>query len=118
MTLLAGHIRMAARQREWTLVVIEIDIIPTAWVMAQGTVGTVLSVMFIILFVAGKTVCGGIFIDAVLVACFTGSFGVLAFQFETREVVVELCGSPGIGGMTGGAIGAKTSLMRLIGTMT
>ena len=118
MTLFAGHIRMTAREREWTLVVIEIDIIPTAWVMTQRTVGAVLSIMFIILFVAGITVCGGVFIDAVLVACLTRSFGMLAFQLEAREVVVELCGSPGIGGMTGGAIGAKPSLMRLIGTMT
>jgi len=50
-----------------------------------------------ILLVAGITVCGCAFEDVVHMALFAFCFGVFAFEFESRKVVVELRGLPAFG---------------------
>lgn len=114
MTALALQSNMPPSQREVRFVVVEGRILPTGRAVAGGTVCAEPSVVFIVLLMTGVTIAGGVFVDAVLVAFFTSHFGMFTFQFEGGEVVVESGGHPTFGGMAGGTVEAKTSLVRVV----
>lgn len=59
-----------------------------------------------------------ILINAVDMALFTGHAGMFALQFEGRQVVIKFGWFPAFGGVAGGAIGAKTTLMRVFSAVT
>ena len=82
--------------------------------MTRGTICTELSVVVVILFVAGVTVSGGAFENVVDVALFAFDIDMRAHQFEICQIVIELGGLPGICGMACCAIGSELALMRLI----
>lgn len=108
---------MPTGQREGAPVMVKGGILPIAGRMAGGTIGAKPALVFIILFVAGVTVGRRTFVNAILVALFALRFGVLAFQFEGSQVVVEFCGLPAFGGMAGGTVRAEAPIVRIIPAM-
>lgn len=99
MTVLAGHVRMTAYQRKRCPVMIEIGILPIGWIMTGRAIGAIISVVCIILLVAGIAIRGRALENLVDMAGVTGSFPVPAFKLEGRQVVIERCGSPAIHGV-------------------
>jgi hypothetical protein len=65
--------------------------------MTARAVGAKCSVVFIVLLMAGITVRGRALEYVIDVALLTGDFCMFAFQFENREVVIELRGLPAVG---------------------
>jgi hypothetical protein len=118
MTLLTGQPRVLARQWKGTQVVIEIGILPIRGVMTSGAIRAKLTIMFIILLVAGVAIHRGAFELSIHMAGLTINFCVFAFQFECREIVIELCGCPAFCGMTFRAVQTESALVRLILEMT
>lgn len=108
---------MATRQREVAPVMIEGGILPIGRRMAGGAIGAVPAIVLIILFMTGVTISGCALINTIPMTGFAFCFGMLALQFKGCEIVVEFGGCPGTGGMTGGTIRPKTSIMRFIGTV-
>jgi hypothetical protein len=75
---------MRTRQREAAAVVIKGSSLPIIRGMTGITLGSKLSIVFIILLMTGITICGGAFENFVYMAIFTGSFGMFAFQLKDR----------------------------------
>jgi len=117
MALLASQSNMPPRQREVAQVMVEGRILPIGRVMTGGTIGAESAAMLIVLLMTGVTIRGRTLIHTVLVAGLALRFGMFAFEFECRKAVVEFGGRPTSGGVTGGAIGAETSFVRLVGTV-
>jgi|GEM_PF-2934025 len=82
--------------------------------MTGITGGAIFSIVCIILCMACVTIDRCAFVYAILVAILAGNIGMFAFQFESGQVVIELGRFPAGGGMAGGAIGAKATLVRVI----
>ena len=59
MAILTGHIQMFARQREVGAAVIKFRSIPFGWIMTGGAIRAELSVVLILVLVAGVTILGG-----------------------------------------------------------
>ena len=100
MTALTGHPHMPAGQRKITEIMVEIGILPIGWVVAGGAVRAVLPLMFIVLPVTGVAIHRCVLVLPGDMAGFAGYFCMLAFEFESREIVVEPCGNPACLGMT------------------
>ena len=86
--------------------------------MAGGTIRAILTVMLIILLVAGDTIHGRALELVVHMTGLASYICVFAFQFKGGQVVVEPGRRPAIGGMTLAAIQPEATLMRLIVMMT
>jgi len=84
MTALTGQSCVATCQRETAAVVIEINIIPTGWIMTGRTIGTKLTVVIIILLVTGITVGRCTFENIILMTGLTRNFRMLTLQLERR----------------------------------
>jgi hypothetical protein len=113
MAFLTIQIRVGAAEREFALIVIEAYMIPAGGVMTGRTILPKLSVVFIVLLVAGIAVCRCPFELPVCMARFTGDVHVPALQFEGSEIMVKLCRGPAIGCMTRTTIQTKPSLVRI-----
>ena len=90
MALLASQPHVPAGQRECAEFVIEIGILPIRRFMTGGAIRAILPGMFVILLVAGITVHGRAFVLSVDVTRLTGDLRMRPFQFEDRQVVIEL----------------------------
>lgn len=84
MTLLASQPRMPTGQWEVGAVVIEGDILPIGGTVAGAAVGAEFAGMFIVIAMAGVTICRRTFVDIVEVTLIAFGFGVFAFEFEIR----------------------------------
>ena len=115
MTLLALHARMRARQREVGAAVVEGGAIPTRGGMAGRTVRAKLTVMLIILLMAGITIGGRTFEDIIDMALLAFHIRVLAFQLESGKVMVEGGLLPIGRGMAGAAVRAEGALVGILG---
>lgn len=82
MALLALHVRVRARQREVGAVVVEGSAVPIRGGMAYSAVRAELTVMFIILFMAGITISGSALEHVIDVALIAFHFGMSALQLE------------------------------------
>ena len=109
---------MRAGQREVAAVMVEIRILPVGRVMAGRAICAKLTVMLVILSVAGITVHRCCLVLSIHMTRLTANFGVFSFQFERREVMVKRCGSPAICRVTLAAIQSEAALMRLIVMVT
>ena len=110
----AGQCHMRARQGEVAAVVIEIRVIPIRGFVAGRAIGTELTVVFVILLVAGIAVCGCAFVLPVHMTGLAIDFGVPAFELECCQIVIKGGRRPAVRGMALAAIQSKTALMRLI----
>ncbi len=117
MALLASQASVTPRQREVGFIMIEGNSIPVGGLMTGSAVSSEFAVVFIVLFVAGITISRSAFVSAVLMTLLTACFLMFAFQFEDREIVIELCRFPGISGMTSRAIRTKPTFVRLVSAM-
>ena len=104
---------MPACKRKPAEVVIEICILPIGRVMAGGTVAPILAVMLIVLLVAGIAICRGANENLIDMAGFAGRLRMLAFQLESRQVVVELRRRPALDRMAVLAYRSQPALVRL-----
>ena len=68
--------------------------------MTSAAISTEFTVVTIIFFMAGETIRGCAFEDIIDVALFTFDVDVFTFEFERREIVIELGGLPGSRGVT------------------
>lgn len=118
MAILASHQRVRPRQREGAEVVVEVNMIPTRWVVANRAILPILSIVRIILPVTGVTIHRSPFELPVCVAGFAGNLYVPALESECRQVVIELCRRPALRRMTLAAIEPKAPLVRLIVMVT
>ena len=118
MTFLTSYIHMSAGQGELTLIMIEVHMIPTRGVMTGRAVFTKLTTVCVISLMARIAIQGRAFELLVHMARLTGDVNVSALQFECGQVVVELCRSPTIRGVTLAAIHTKATLVRIVATMT
>ena len=92
--LCASHTHMRARQREVGEVVIEVGILPTIRSVTAPAVRAKLTVVFIVLLMAGVTIGGRALENIVNMALLAFGLGVFAFKFENRKVVIEFRGLP------------------------
>ena len=118
MAALTSHTHMPTCQWKITAIMIEIRILPIGWVMTRGTIRAILTIMFIILLVTGITIGRRAYELSVYMTGLTGDFRMLAFQFEHREIVVELCRRPTLLCVAIHAAETVASVMRLILMMT
>ena len=72
MAIIASHGNMCAIQGESAHVVVERDILPVFWRMTGSTISAKLTIVLVILLVAGITICGRALINASLVATLAG----------------------------------------------
>ena len=97
MAIFTANLGMRTRQREVGTGMVKGCVSPALRGMTARAVRAKRSVVFIILLMAGITVCGRAFENFVDVALLTGDFRMSAFEFESREVVIELRGLPAVG---------------------
>lgn len=97
MAIFTADLGMRARQREVGTGMVKGCVFPAFRGMTARAVCAERSIMFIVLLMAGITVCRCAFEDVVDVALLTLDFGMSAFEFESREVVIELRGLPAVG---------------------
>ena len=116
-TALAFQTDVTPGQREVAQIVVENSLFPARRRMTGGAVRAKPTVMLVVVLMAGVTIAGGAFVYAVLVAVLTLCFGVPALEFERRQAVIEFGGRPAVGGVTGGAVGAEASLVRVVGAV-
>lgn len=117
MTALTRHVHVRAGQREVAAAVVEGGVLPTGRVVTGGAVRAKLTVMLVILTVAGVAIAGRAFVHIVQVALLTAHIRMFPFEFERRQVVVEFGRRPAIRRMAEGAISAKAPLVRLVSVM-
>lgn len=118
MALLARQPRMASGQREVAPAMIEIRILPIGRVMAGGAVRSILTVVFVVLSVAGIAIRGRAFEDVVSMAGLASRIRVFPFEPERRKIVIELRRTPTLRRMTDRAIPSKLSLVRIVAEVT
>lgn len=111
----ASHIDMCAGQLEGEQVVVKTGWQPAICGVTGSAVCSVLAVVFIIFLVAGIAVCGRAGEDLIDMATLAGHTGVFADQLESGQVVIKGSGDPASGGVTGAAITAIASLVRVCG---
>ena len=97
MALLALHADMRTRQWEVRPVVVEGGVFPIVRGVTAAAVCAVFAVVFVILLMTGIAVGGCAFENVVHMALFAFCFGVFAFEFESRKVMVEFRGLPAFG---------------------
>lgn len=115
MALLALHIRVRTRQREVGAVMVKVCAVPTRGGMTYGAVRSELTVMLIVLFMAGITNGGRAFEDIVGMALLAFHFGMPALQLESGKVMVEGGFLPigwVVAGLTVRAEGALVGILR------
>lgn len=109
---LSVAVHTCSRCRETGMV--EGGVSPIGWVVAGLALGSILSVVFIILFMAGVTVFWRAFEYIIHMAFLAGDTGMFAFQFERRKIMVEMGRRPAFGGVAGLAFCAIGEVMRVI----
>ena len=109
---------MRARQGESTEIMIKAGIMPIRGVMTGRAVAPILTVMLIILLMAGITIGGCALVLLILVTGLTSNLAVLSFQFERGKIVIQFCRSPAVRCMALTTVKPKTALMRFVITMT
>jgi len=114
MALRAGDIDMPACQLESREVVVECDVLPAVCIMTSAAVRAKTSVVLIVLFMAGIAILRRTLEDVVHVTLGTGHIQVPACQLESCKIVVKFCRLPAIGRMTGSAIRAELTVVRVI----
>jgi len=114
MALFTGYIYVRAIQRKIAAVVIEGGRIPARWCVTGTAIRAKAAVVFVILLMAGVTLSGRTLKDTVLVAILAVNSGMHPFQFEGRQVVIEGGVFPIIWRVTGAAICAKLTIMRVV----
>ena len=82
MALRTTNVAVCTSQRELALVMIEGGISPRCRFMAGRAIRTKLAVMFILLFMAGVTICRSAFEHAILMALLTGYVGMPSLKLE------------------------------------
>ncbi len=82
--------------------------------MTQTAIPTKLTLMLVVLRVAGVAIGRRALEDIVDVAGFAGNLGVLAFQLEGGQRVVELSRDPAIGRMAHAAIHTEAAFMGVV----
>lgn len=112
-----GNADMCPSKREVGEVVIEIDPLPALGGVTVLALGQ-LSLMRILLTMAGKTIHRRALIAPILMTAFAGYLLMFACKFEASQIMVKFSGFPAIGGMTGGTITTKASLMWVIFLVT
>jgi hypothetical protein len=105
---------MNTRQWKITIVMIKTHVVPARRVMTGRAVCSKFPAVIVILLVAGITIGGRAFELLIDMTRLTGDFGMLALQFERREIMVKLCRSPTRCCVAIGATGSESPLMRLI----
>ncbi|GAB4568807.1 MAG: hypothetical protein Fur0017_12620 [Anaerolineales bacterium] len=105
-------VHTGSRRRETG--VVEGGIFPIRWVVTRLALGSILSVVLIILFMAGVAVFWRTFEDIVDMAFFTGNVGVFTFQFERGEIMVEGGVLPRRWVMAGLAVGTVGAVVLII----
>lgn len=103
---------VTALQRETRPAVVEVNILPTAWVMTICTITSHLPGMRI--FMAGDAVHGCSLEQEIIMATRAGKTGMLSNQMESGLVMVEGNILPGRGTMAGLAFLSQQSHMRII----
>ena len=116
MALVTGYVCMSTGKREFA--VIKAGAVPARSVVTSRTVGSELTVMLIILFMAGITIGGRAFEDVIDVALLAFHFGVPALQFEGGKVMVKSGFLPIRWIVAGTAIRAKLSVMGIVSGVT
>ena len=109
---------MRPGQGEVAEAMVEVRVMPIRRVMAGGTIRAILTVMLIILLVAGDTIHGRALELVVHMTGLTSYICVFAFQFKGGQVVVEPGRGPAIRRVALAAIQPEAALVRLIVMMT
>ena len=82
--------------------------------MAEGAVGAILSVVFVIALMAGVTIGGSAFVDIVDMTVGAGRLGMFSGQSEGRQVVVESSRQPASSGMAAIAVCTQQARVRIL----
>lgn len=82
--------------------------------MTGSAVRTILSIMLVILLVAGIAIGGRAFVLLVDMTGLASHLRMSALQPEGRKVVIECCRLPAVGGVTLTAISAKAALVSVV----
>lgn len=114
MAALAGHGSVLTVQIEGELGMIDFRISPTVRRVTARAVRPKLTIMMIVLQVAGNTVLRGAFEDTIDVAAFTTHIRVFAVEMEGKLGMVYPRIFPAIGGVTCGAIRAELAVVMVI----
>ncbi len=118
MTTRTSRIHMRTGQFENGKVMVKDCAHPCECVVAGGAIRSKLTVVFIILIVAGRTFLRCAPIGTVLMTGLARHNDMPASKFEGCEVVIEFSWFPGFGGMTGGTICTEAPFMRFVLLMT
>ena len=105
---------MPACQREVGAAVVKGCVVPVTRAMAGCAVCAKLTVVFVILLVAGIAISRRAFEHIIHVTAFAAHFPVLTVQFESRQVMVKVCALPVLRRMTGFTLGSKTAIVLII----
>ena len=109
---------MPARQREVGATVVKGRVVPVIRVMAGCAICAELTVVFVILLMAGIAISRRTLEDVVHMAALTTYFPMFAIQFKGGQVMVKVCALPILRCMTGFALGSKTAIVLIILLMT
>jgi hypothetical protein len=114
MAVLASHTGVPALQLERKLCVIYRPV-PSIGSMAGGALGTERAIMFIVLFVARKTICWNALVNIILMAQRASHIDMQTCQLEVRQIMIELSGFlPAFSGVTNSAFVSKLTCVRVI----
>jgi len=94
--------------------VVEGDVIPIRGAMTCRAIRAKATIVMIVLLMTGETIRRCTLEDIVNVALVAFDAGVLAFEFESRKVVVKPGGFPTLWCMTPASIRTKRALMSVI----
>ena len=110
----AGNIYVRTCQLEGSQVVIECSILPISCIMASTAIRTELTVMMIVLFMAGITILWCTLEDAVDMTTCTGHADVCTGQFESRQIMIKGSRFPCRRIMAGTAAGSKLTIVCIV----
>ena len=111
---LAGNAGVRPGQCEGRIIVVEVDILPAAGIVAGGAVGPKLAAVRLQGGMAGVTVLGCAFEDAVDVTGRAWHVYMPTRERKTRLVMIETHIPPGAGVMAGATICAKLAAVRIV----
>lgn len=114
MAAFAIHVRVFAIQVEGKLGVIDTRVLPAVFGMTCSTVGSELTVVVIVLQVAGYAIFRGAFEYAIHMATLAIHIRMFAVQVEGEFRVVDRGRFPTRRGMTGGAFGTELPVVMII----
>lgn len=108
--------RVDVRPCQWKAgrIVIELSGLPCGGRMALFANRTELTHVWIVLFMAGKTIQRSAFKNAIHVTLLASYLYVSAVQLENRAIVIEARGSPPFGRMTRSAVLSQASQVRIV----